>query len=304
MKIMFNNSTNLDVDTAIALGNFDGLHLGHQYLIIEMMKRAQERDLVKSVFTFNNDTLVQFKTNKVNNILMSNAQKISLLKDMGIELLYLADFTESLMHMTPYEFVKQIIVEKLRAKLVVIGFNCRFGYKAQGDGEFLKKAGKEFGFEVVVIEPITKGNKLISSSYIRELIKEGMLHEANLLLGRPFTISGTIVKGKGRGKGLGFATANLKLDTDYQIPRFGVYKTYAYINGIEYLSVTSIGSNPTFDDVGFSIETHIIDFNKDIYGEKIEISLIDFMREEKKFSSKDELKVQVMNDIQKVLENN
>lgn len=304
MKIMFNNSANVDVDTAIALGNFDGLHLGHQYLIIEMMKRAQEKDLVKSVFTFNNDTLVQFKTNKVNNILMSNAQKISLLRDMGIELLYLADFTESLMQMTPYEFVKQIIVEKLRAKLVVIGFNYRFGYKAQGDGEFLKKAGKEFGFEVVVIEPITRGNKLISSSYIRELIKEGMLHEANLLLGRPFTMSGTIVKGKGRGKGLGFATANLKLDTDYQIPKFGVYKTYAYINGKEYLSVTSIGSNPTFNDVGFSIETHIIDFSKDIYDEKIEISLIDFMREEIKFSSKDELRIQVMNDIQKVLENN
>ncbi len=304
MKIMFNNNANADVDTAIALGNFDGLHLGHQYLIIEMIERAQEKGLAKSVFTFNNDTLVQFKTNKANNILMSNAQKISLLKDMGIELLYLADFTESLMHMTAYEFVKQIIVEKLRAKLVVIGFNYRFGYKAQGDGEFLKKAGKEFGFEVVVIEPITRGNKLISSSYIRELIKEGMLHEANLLLGRPFTISGTIVKGKGRGKGLGFATANLKLDTDYQIPKFGVYKTYAYINGEKYLSVTSIGSNPTFDDVGFSIETHIIDFSKDIYDEKIEISLIDFMREEIKFSSKDELRIQVMNDIQKVLENN
>ncbi|WP_352417837.1 bifunctional riboflavin kinase/FAD synthetase [Proteiniborus sp.] len=304
MKVMLNKYTNVEMDTAVAIGNFDGLHLGHQYLIEEMMKMAEKKGLTKAVFTFDNNTLVQFKTNKVNNILMSNSQKILLLENMGIELLYLADFTEKLMHMSPYDFIKQIIVEKLRAKLVVIGFNYKFGYKAQGDVEFLKKAGKNFGFEVVVIDPITYGNKIISSSYIRELINNGLVKEANALLGRPFTVSGTIVKGKGRGKGLGFATANLKQDTNYQMPKFGVYKTNTYINGKSYLSITNIGSNPTFDDVGFSIETHIIDFNKDIYGEKIEISLLDFIREEVKFTDKDKLKIQVKSDIEKIIESN
>ncbi|SDY84690.1 riboflavin kinase / FMN adenylyltransferase [Proteiniborus ethanoligenes] len=291
-------------NTAVALGNFDGLHLGHQYLIEEMKKSAREKNLTTSVFTFNNDTLVKFKTNKSNNILTSNDQKISLLEDMGVEILYIVDFTESLMHMTPYEFVKNIIVEELRAKLVVIGFDYRFGYKAQGDGEFLKKAGEEFGFEVHIIQPITKDNNIISSSYIRELINEGLIREANTLLGRPFTISGTVIKGKGRGKGLGFATANLKLSTDYQIPRLGVYKTHTHVNGKKYLSVTNVGNNPTFNDAGFSFETHIIDFNEDIYGKKIEVLFDDFIRDEIKFSNKDELINQVMDDIKKTIESN
>lgn len=304
MKIISGNRAKAEFNTAVALGNFDGLHLGHQYLIEEMIRKAKKKGLTKSVFTFNNDKLVHFKTNKTNNILMSNGKKIKLLEEMGIELLYLADFTESLMHMSPYEFVKKIIVEKLRAKLVIIGFDYKFGYRAQGDGEFLKKAGDNFGFEVVIIEPITKNNKIISSSNIRELIREGSIQKANLLLGRPFTINGTVIKGKGRGKGLGFATANLKLDTDYQIPRFGVYKTCTHFNEKEYLSVTNIGNNPTFADAGFSIETHIIDFNEDIYGKKVEVSFKEFIREEIKFSNKDELKAQVMIDIKKTLESN
>ncbi|WIV10906.1 bifunctional riboflavin kinase/FAD synthetase [Proteiniborus sp. MB09-C3] len=303
MKILLDTRTNVKENTAVALGNFDGLHLGHQYLIEEMKKKANEKGLTKSVFTFNNDSLVQFKTNKTNNILTSNEQKVLLFESIGIELLYLVDFTEDLMHMSPYEFVRNILVEKLRTKLVVIGFDHRFGYKAQGDGEFLIKAGNEFGFEVMIIESITKNNKIISSSYIRKLIRDGLIKEANTLLGRPFAICGTIVKGKGRGKGLGFATANLKMDTDYQIPKFGVYKSFTYIDGKEYLSITNIGSNPTFNDVGFSIETHIIDFDENIYDKKIEIQLVDFIRKEKKFSSKDELKKQVMKDIHEITSN-
>lgn len=304
MEILLNNSTrintNINKNTAVALGNFDGLHLGHQFLIKEMMKKADERNLIKSVFTFNNDSLVKFKTNKTNNLLMSNEQKIKLLDKMGIELLYLVDFTEELMHMTPYEFVKRVLVERLKVKLVVIGFDFKFGYKAQGDGEFLIKAGEEFDFEVMIVEPIAKNNKIISSSFIRELIREGSIQAANALLGRPFSIKGTIVRGKGRGSGLGFATANLEIDSNYQIPKYGVYKTFTFINDKKYLSITSIGNNPTFNDSGFSIETHIIDFNEDIYGKKIEVQLINFIRKEEKFSNKDELKVQVMKDIQKI----
>ncbi|MFA5523367.1 MAG: bifunctional riboflavin kinase/FAD synthetase [Tissierellales bacterium] len=306
MEILLDNGinvkSNINGNTAVALGNFDGLHLGHLFLIEEMMTIADERDLKKSVFTFNNESLVRFKTNKTNNLLMSNEQKIKLLDELGLDLLYFVDFTEEIMHMTPYEFIKNILVERLKAKFIVIGFDFRFGYKAKGDGEFLIEAGKEFGFEVMIIEPIAKNNKIISSSSIREFIKEGNIQEANYLLGRPFTIKGTIVKGKGRGSGLGFATANLDMDTNYQIPKYGVYKTFIIVNHNKYLSVTNIGNNPTFDDVGFSIETHIIDFNEAIYGEKVEIQLIDFIRKEEKFSDKDELIKQVMKDIKEIKE--
>lgn len=300
MKILHDCSTSINKYTAVALGNFDGLHLGHQYLIKEMMRKAEEKGLTKSVFTFNNESLVKFKTNKTNNLLMSNEQKILLFESIGIEILYLINFTEDIMHMSPYEFVKKILVEQLHAKFVVIGFDYKFGHKAQGNGDFLINAGKEFGFDVLIIDPITNNNKIISSSNIRELIRDGLIKEANSLLGRPFTINGTIVKGKGRGKGLGFATANLKTDTSYQIPKFGVYKTITFIDNKEYLSITNIGSNPTFDDVGFSIETHILNFNEDIYGRRVQISLIDFIREEKKFSNKNELVRQVMKDIEEI----
>lgn len=304
MIIETNKNSKLGKSTAVALGNFDGLHIGHKYLIEEMKKGAKKKNLTTCVFTFNNDTLVKFKTNKSNNILTSNHQKISLIKDMGVDILYILDFNESLMLMKPYEFIENILIEKLKAKLVVVGFDYRFGHKAQGDVELLKKAGKEYGFEVYVIEPITSDSKVISSSYIRDLISKGQIHEANILLGRPFTICGTVIKGKGRGKALGFATANLELSTDYQIPKLGVYKTYTYVNGKKYLSVTNIGNNPTFGDTGFSLETHIIGFNADIYGKKVEILFENFIRDEIKFIDKKELIVQVMKDINIVLETN
>ncbi|SCG83399.1 riboflavin kinase / FMN adenylyltransferase [Proteiniborus sp. DW1] len=300
MKILHDCNTSINKYTAVALGNFDGFHLGHQYLIKEMMKNAEEKGLTKSVFTFNNESLVNFKTNKTNNLLMSNEQKILLFEKIGIEILYLTDFTKEIMRMSPYDFVKKILVDQLHAKFVVIGFDYKFGHKAQGNGDFLIKAGKEFGFEVMIIDPITSNNKIISSSNIRELIKDGLIEEANILLGRPFAINGTIVKGKGRGKGLGFATANLKTDTKYQIPKFGVYKSITSIDNREFLSITNIGSNPTFNDVDFSIETHILNFNENIYGKRVHIQLLEFIREEKKFSNKNELVKQVMRDIEKI----
>lgn len=304
MKIVKKNCKALNFRTAVALGNFDGLHLGHKQLIKQMITRAEEMNLVKTVFTFDNNTLVKFKTCDKNNMLMSNEQKISMFKAMGIDLLFLSKFNENLISMSPEDFVKNILVNKLNAKLVVIGFNFRFGYKAKGDRELLKELGQKLGFEVIVIEPVMKNNKIVSSSYIRELISNGMITEANNLLGRPFTISGTVVEGKGRGRKFGFPTANLKMETNYQIPKHGVYKSRITIDEKEYLSITNIGTNPTFSDVGFSIETHIIDFSQKIYGKKVQVSLLDFVREEKKFNNNEELKRQIMKDIKNVIKCN
>lgn len=300
MNIIFDIEKSLNLKTAVALGNFDGLHIGHQYLISTMKKLAHDRGLTPSVFTFNNSTSTKFKTRKDYNILMSNEKKIGTLEKMGVDTLYAVDFNDEIMHMCPDEFIKKVIVDKLNAELVVVGFNFRFGFQAKGDVEYLKNIGSKFGFEVIVINPVTKNNNVVSSTYIRKLLKEGNIKEANELLGRPYVIAGNVIEGKGRGKELGFATANLKFDTDYLIPKFGVYKTVTVFNNKDHLSITNIGKNPTFNDVEFSAETHILDFNEDIYGKKIEIKFIDFLREEIRFNDKTQLIGQVLKDIESV----
>jgi len=300
MNIIFDIEKRLNSKTAVALGNFDGLHIGHQYLISTMKNLAYERGLIPAVFTFNNTTSTKFKTREDYSILMSNEKKIETLEKMGVDALYAVDFNDKIMRMCPDEFVKEVIVDKLNANLVVVGFNFRFGFQAKGDVEYLKRISDKFGFEVVVINPIMKNDKIVSSTYIRKLLKDGKVKEANELLGRPYIIAGNVIEGKGRGKKLGFATANLKFDTDYLVPKFGVYKTFTAYNGKTYLSLTNVGKNPTFDDVEFSAETHILNFDKNIYGKKIEIRFIEFLRNEIRFTDKTQLIGQVLKDIERV----
>jgi len=219
---------------------------------------------------------------------------------MNIDILYMMNFDDRIMGMSPEDFIKKILINQLNVKLVVVGFNYRFGYKASGNAEYLVKSGKENGFEVIIIDPVTIKEKVISSTYIRELIANGEIREANTLLGRPYKLTGKVVKGMGRGKGLGFPTANLLLNDNYVIPKYGVYKSLTHYNNENYPSVTNIGTNPTFDSLDINIETHILDFNENLYDRFIEIEILDFIREEKKFNDKDQLINQVMLDIDTV----
>jgi len=300
MKIIYDIDEKTDFKTAVALGNFDGLHLGHQKLITTMKNLANKRKLVSTVFTFNNNISTRFKTKSDYNILLSNEKKFELLDEMGIEILYSIDFNEEIKQMSPVDFIKEIIIDKLSAEIIVVGFNFRFGYKAEGNVEYLKKMGSKLGFDVIEINPIMKDNNIISSTFIRNLLKEGKINKANEMLGKPYCITGKVVEGKGRGKKLGFATANIQLDTDFLIPKHGVYKTVTTIDNSLYESVTNVGRNPTFDDIQFSIETHLLDFNDNIYGKNIEIQFIDFLREEIKFNNLSELIEQMNKDVDMV----
>lgn len=287
----------LSCDTALALGNFDGVHLGHRELIERCKLRAKERGLKLVVITFTSE-LTNLKIGSRNSCITSKRQKQEHLRDLGVDILYIIEFNELLRSMSYESFVEEILISKLKAKEVFVGFNFRFGCGALGRPEHLERYGDHFN--TTVVDPITIGGEVISSSVIRECIRAGRVKSAIELLGRPYTLRGLVSRGKGRGSKLGFATANLDLETDYIPPKFGVYETITVYDGVRYRSITNLGKNPTFGDVLFSVETHIIDFEGDIYGEEIEVEFLDHIRDEVKFSSVEELVAQVKRDIDSV----
>ena len=299
MEIIIGKNKIIEKQTTVALGNFDGIHLGHRELIKNTIDSAKMSKTIPSIFTFDCN-FNEFKLGSKDRSLMSYGQKELLLEKLGIELVYLVKFCDEIKKMSPEDFVREIICRKLNAKTVVVGFNFRFGYRALGNIETLKLLSEKYGFKVIIVDPIVKNENLVSSTLIRELISNGDIMDANEMLGRSYSMRGKVISGKGRGKKLGFATANLKCDTDYVSPINGVYKTIVSYKNNSYKSITNIGTNPTFSDVKFSIETHIIDFNKDIYGEYIEVEFLDFIRKEQRFNSVEDLVEQVKLDIKKI----
>ena len=301
MEILtFENNEKIQQGTAIALGNFDGLHLGHQCLIKKMISESRKKGLKSSVLLFNNHTRSIITEGIEPGIITSNDQKIRILDSLGVELIYSMNFDKEVMKLTPEEFVVKILIDKMKANLVVVGFNYRFGHKAKGDVEYLRKLGVKFGFEVIVLDPVYNNDYIISSTLIRKLIKSGAIEEANKLLDRPYTIEGKVISGKKRGKEMGFPTANLEPYTNYLVPKFGVYKTKTIVDNIEYISLTNVGINPTFDNNIWSIESHILGFNKDIYDNKISLKFLKYLREDIKFNTKEELVNQMKEDIKSI----
>lgn len=293
------NSSEKKYVTAVALGNFDGIHIGHQYLLKSNIEKAKEENLKPSVLIFKNHTKTILKKdeNFKIDILTSFEEKIQLLKELGIEIVYVMDFNERIMKLSPELFVKNILLERLNAKLVTVGFDYRFGYKAQGDSNYLKELGKANGFVVNVIDPVYVEGEIVSSTIIRNLIINGYIEKANKLLGRNYCLIGTVIKGRSRGRKLGFPTANIRLNDRYVIPKTGVYKTFTYVDNSKFLSLTNIGYNPTFNEKNLKIETYILDFDEDIYDSIIKIEFMEFIRDDIKFNSVEELKNQMHKDV-------
>lgn len=293
------NSSEKKYVTAVALGNFDGIHIGHQYLLKSNIEKAKEKNLKPSVLIFKNHTKTILKKDKNYkiDILTSFEEKIQLLKELGIEIVYVMDFNERIMKLSPELFVKNILLERLNAKLVTVGFDYRFGYKAQGDSNYLKELGKANGFVVNVIDPVYVEGEIVSSTIIRNLIINGYIEKANKLLGRNYCLIGTVIKGRSRGRKLGFPTANIRLNDRYVIPKTGVYKTFTYVDNSKFLSLTNIGYNPTFNEKNLKIETYILDFDEDIYDSIIKIEFMEFIRDDIKFNSVEELKNQMHKDV-------
>ncbi|MDU1643232.1 bifunctional riboflavin kinase/FAD synthetase [Peptoniphilus harei] len=284
-----------DEDSVIALGNFDGVHKGHMELINKAVARADDLNIKSSILLFNEHTDNLIKVGK-KDIITTNQTKFEILENLGVDIIYLINFTREFMAYTPKMFLKDFLADNLKIRGVVVGYDYTYGFKKSGDVDFLLE-NKDLFDTIDVINQISSHGEKISSTLIRNLIEEGKIKEANELLSRPYKLIGEIIHAKGLGKKMGYPTANLKLIDNFVIPRYGVYDTDIIINGERFKASTNIGTNPTVEHDGIKIEAHILDFDRDIYGEIVELELLDFVRPELKFDSIEELFDQIAKDV-------
>ena len=286
--------------TGVGLGNFDGLHIGHMALINTLISECRLNDLQSVVYTFKKHPDTMLRKTLITPIITTNEMKTRLLASTGLDILCYQDFDEAFSRLSPDEFIKNILVDTLNIRLAVVGFNYRFGYMGRGDVEYLRKSGEKFGFRVIVIPPVKVNSEVVSSTLIREYIKKGKIERVFQLLGRHFSLYGTVVDGKRVGRTLGFPTANITAHPDMVVPANGVYITKTKYDDKWVNSITNVGVAPTLKNKNvFSIETHLLDFNEDIYGKDIEVCFIHKLRGEKKFENIEALKHQVESDIRK-----
>ncbi|AWI04006.1 bifunctional riboflavin kinase/FAD synthetase [Clostridium drakei] len=286
----------LQYNTYIALGSFDGIHIGHVSLVNKTIKLATKNQAKSMIFTFKNHPLSIINKEMAPKIIMDNSNKIEVLESFGLDIINMANFDKELMMLSPEDFILNL-VSHYRAKGIVVGFNNRFGYKNLGDVELLKKLSKKYGFDLCVVDPVKYKAQVVSSSVIRSIISdEGDMKKVNKMLTRPFMLQGNVVKGKQLGRTLGFPTVNLNYDKRFVLPRGGVYYTLVKYEDKFFRGITNVGYNPTVEDNKLSVETHILDFDENIYNKHIKIYFVDRIRDEKKFDSVQFLAEQLKKD--------
>jgi len=281
----------------LTIGNFDGMHKGHLALFDKVKERAKSLQGQSAVMTFEPHPIKVIMPGNGPPLITPIQQKLRLMEGTGIDVIFCLPFTKEFAAISARDFVKDILVDKIGIKEIVVGYDYTFGHGRGGNIQLLKEMGSHFGFTVHVVDPVRINNTLVSSTSIRNLVQEGNLKEAKKLLGRDYQISGTVVKGKDRGdRLLGFSTANLEL-IDELTPGVGVYAVRAHIDDQTYYGLTNIGYNPTFGEGTFSVETHILDFSRDLLGKTIRVDFIERLRDEKTFESAKELAEQIGKDI-------
>ena len=285
------------LNACVTIGNFDGVHSGHQQLFARVVEKAKRRGGTSIAITFDPHPLQILLPGGIK-LISTCEQKIELIEMAGIDVLLIIPFSGEYAKTTAEHFVADLLVKRIGLQELVVGYDYAFGKGRSGNINFLKEQGKVFGFPVTVVEPYYEHIQLVSSSKIRQLVIAGNMAEARSLLGRHYQIRGTVQIGKQRGgKEVGFPTANLKIDEEDLVPRHGVYVTQVICDGKGYGGVLNIGYNPTFSEEQLVAETHIFNFNKDIYGRPIKINLLKFLRSEKKFSGVKELSEQIAKDV-------
>jgi riboflavin kinase/FMN adenylyltransferase len=283
----------------LTIGNFDGVHLGHQALFSLVKKRAADLDGTSMVMTFEPHPIRVLTKQNGPPLITLYDQKIDLIQQCGIDVVICLDFTPELASLEPEDFIRQILVEHIGVAEIVIGYDYTFGRKARGNREMLMELGEQHGFKVHTVGPLPGPDGTVTSSTrIRDLVQQGEVEKVPPLLGRYYRIAGRVVRGRDRGgKLLGFPTANLRL-VDELIPKTGVYAVRVTHEGQVYSGVANIGYNPTFGDVGLSVEVHCFDFSKSIYDQDIRVDFIARVRDEKKFSGPEDLAQQIQKDCQ------
>ncbi|MCJ7657182.1 MAG: bifunctional riboflavin kinase/FAD synthetase [Candidatus Atribacteria bacterium] len=282
----------------IALGVFDGVHLGHQKLIKLTSDKAKKNDGISIVVTFDPhpDKIINPESNVF--LLTTLEERVNLIGDLDVDVFLIIRFNNMMSKMSPEDFISEILVNSLGVKELFVGFNYKFGFQGNGNTDVLRKYGKLYRFKTNILKPIVVNNTIISSTIIKEYIKLGEIEKAKKLLGHDITISGRVISGKGRGrKLLNFATANIETQPDKILPVNGVYLVEIKIDNKKYYGLMNIGIKPTFKETERTIEVHIINFNKKIYRKKVVVNILQKIREEKYFNHPDLLKKQIEDDI-------
>ncbi|MDY0132327.1 MAG: bifunctional riboflavin kinase/FAD synthetase [Desulforegulaceae bacterium] len=285
-----------NLSTIATIGNFDGVHKGHQELIKLAVEKGKENNLRTMAVTFHPHPMKCIKPGNHPPTITPLEQKIELLNHFGLDDILIIKFTKEFANLGAAQFIEDILVNTLKVKAVVVGKDYMFGKSRQGDINFLKEYGKTHNFKVFVPEWIKLSDQRISSTLIRESVTSGKLDLAKSMLGRFYQIRGKVVHGRNRGSKLGFPTANLEL-IDELCPKTGVYAVIPEIDNVKYKGVANIGYSPTFGEQNFTVEVHFLDFKEDLYGRKIKVSFVQRLRGEKKFSGIEELSDQISKDI-------
>lgn len=281
--------------TAVALGYFDGFHLGHKSVLNKALSKAKEKELVPVVVLFDIHPR-KLLSGSIPPVLTSEEQKREILTEMGFEI-FDFDFRQGVNY-EPEEFIEKVLVEALGARVVSCGFDYHYGKGGKGNPDTMRADLEKRGIEFCSVEPVFSGDEIVSSTAIRRLIAEGEIEKANAMLGEYFSYAFTVNKGDGLGRTWGIPTINQSFPEDFIVPARGVYVSQTVVDGESYLSVTNIGVRPTVADKEIRSETCILDFSGDLYGKKVQVKLIKYLREEKKFPNVDELRQAIGKDIE------
>jgi len=299
VKIYYSTSTfnTTEKTSIITIGTFDGVHIGHQEIVKNLVKNANEKNDKSVIFTFFPHPRMVLQKGGDLKLLTTLQEKIALLEKTGLDFLVIEPFTKEFSRLTALDFVRKILVQQLKLKKLIIGYDHHFGRNREGDFEQLKEYGTLYGFEVEEIPSQDIQNIAVSSTKIRKALEEGNIEKANTYLGYEFMLTGTIVHGRGLGNKWNYPTINIHIEESYKlIPKSGVYIIKTTINNTNIFGIMNIGYRPTVDGKHQTIEVHLLDFNADLYGENIQVQLAYRLRDEQKFSSMDALFAQIKSD--------
>ncbi len=282
--------------SVVAIGNFDGIHIGHQKVLAQAKRKAKKNRLSFGLITFEPVPVMFFNSKIRNHRINSLLQKKNQLKKYKIDFLIILRFNKLFSLISAEQFIKKIIHSKINAKYLFVSKNFKFGRKRKGNIKTLKKFENHFGFKTIITPPLRKSKKIISSSLIRKKISQGKIKEANKLLGRTWCVKGKVIKGMKRGRKIGFPTCNIRLG-DYILPKLGVYSVIVETNYFKKKGIANIGYRPTFNGQNLLLEVNIFGIDKNLYNKEIDVNFIKFIRSEKKFSGLEQLKKQIKIDI-------
>ena len=287
--------------TAVTIGNFDGVHVGHQKILLGVIERARSMDAMSAVLTFYPHPARVLRPEVAPGLLETLPQRLAEFEALGMDAALVLKFDQELAKASAEEFAQKFLVETLRTRAVLVGANFRFGHKQAGDVKLLEELGRKDGFDVEIVEPVLVDGVLVSSSAIRQAVREGRVEEAQRMLGRPFALAGEIRAGSGLGRRLVVPTLNLATEQE-TLPKNGVYATAVVLGGKSYQAVTNVGMRPTFDGQKLAIESHLFDFSETVTSAVMTVKFLTRLRDEQKFAGPEALREQILKDIERAKE--